>query len=124
VNQHSRAAGSDKHPDPLRLLKPFAELELPATGAVVREKESIMRAGSIVTVAVLAFLVTGAVAFAYFGLSEPGRPMSAQIFVALILGSILSLGIGVGLMALLFYSHRKGYGGPGLLLSPSEPETR
>ena len=83
-----------------------------------------MRAGSIVTLAVLAFLLASAAAFAYFGLSEPGRPMSAQIFLALFLGSMLSLGVGVGPMALLFYSHRKGYDEPVRLLPPSEPETR
>ena len=79
-----------------------------------------MRAGTIVTLAMLAFLLAGSVAFAYFGLSEPGRPMSSQFFVALILGSLLSMGVGVGLMALLFYSHRKGYDEPPRLLPPSK----
>jgi hypothetical protein len=77
-----------------------------------------MRAGRIVTLAVLALLLAGAVAFAYFGLSEPGRPMSPEYFTALILGSLLSLIAGVGLMALLFYSHRKGYDEPPRLLPP------
>ena len=54
-----------------------------------------------VTLAVLAFLLAGSVAFACFGLSEPGRPMSSQFFVARILGSLLSIGVGVGSMALL-----------------------
>lgn len=78
-----------------------------------------MRAGTIATLAVLAFLLAGAVAFTYFGLSEPGQPMSGQVFTALILGSVFSLGIGVGLMALLFYSHRKGYDEPPRLLPPT-----
>lgn len=77
-----------------------------------------MHAGRIVTLAVLAFLLAGAVAFAYFGLSEPGRPMPPEFFTALILGSLLSLIVGVGLMALLFYSHRKGYDEPPRLLPP------
>jgi len=77
-----------------------------------------MQAGRIVTLAVLAFLLAGAVAFAYFGLTEPGRPMSPEFFAALILGSLLSLIVGVGLMALLFYSHRKGYDEPPRLLPP------
>jgi uncharacterized integral membrane protein len=79
-----------------------------------------MRAGTIVTLAVLAFLLAGSVAFAYFGLSEPGRPMSSEFFVALILGSLLSMGVGVGLMVLLFYSHRKGYDEPPRLLPPGK----
>lgn len=78
-----------------------------------------MHAGRIVTLAVLAFLLAGAVAFAYFGLSEPGRPMPPEFFTALILGSLLSLIVGVGLMALLLYSHRKGYDEPPRLLPPS-----
>jgi hypothetical protein len=77
-----------------------------------------MQAGRIVTLAVLAFLFAGAVAFAYFGLSEPGQPMSPEFFMALILGSLLSLTVGVGLMVLLFYSHRKGYDEPPRLLPP------
>jgi hypothetical protein len=78
-----------------------------------------MRAGTIVMLAVLAFLLAGTIAFAYFGLSEPGRPMSPQFFAALILGSVFALGVGVGLMGLLFYSHRKGYDEPPRLLPPS-----
>ena len=77
-----------------------------------------MRAGTIVTLAVLAFLLAGAVAFAYFGLREPGRPLSPQVFGALIFGSLFSFGVGVGLMGLLFYSHRKGYDEPPRLLPP------
>ena len=77
-----------------------------------------MRAGSIATLAFLAFLLAGAVAFAYFGLHEPGKPMSPQFFLALILGSMLSLGLGVGLMGLLFYSHRKGFDEPPRVLPP------
>jgi hypothetical protein len=77
-----------------------------------------MRAGSIVTLAVLAFLLAGAVAFAYFGLSEPGKPMPPQFFGALIAGSIFSLIVGAGLMGLLFYSHRKGYDEPPRRLPP------
>lgn len=79
-----------------------------------------MRAGTIVTFAVLAFLLAGTVAFAYFGLAEPGKPMSPQFFVALVMGSLVSLGVGVGLMALLFYSHRKGYDEPPRLLPPGK----
>ncbi len=38
-----------------------------------------------------------------------GIQMSTAGIVALVLGSLLSLAIGGGLMALLFYSARKGY---------------
>jgi len=81
-----------------------------------------MRAGTIVTLAVLAFLLAGSMAFAYFGLSAPGRPMPAQVFTALIAGVATTLTVGVGLMGLLFYSHRKGFDEPPRLLPPSESE--
>lgn len=77
-----------------------------------------MRACSIAALAALAILLGGAVAFAYFGLSEPGTPMSPQFFVAIILGSMLSLGLGITLMTLLFYSHRKGFDEPPPLRRP------
>ena len=35
--------------------------------------------------------------------------LSAHGIVALVLGVIASLALGIGLMALVFYSHRKGY---------------
>lgn len=35
--------------------------------------------------------------------------MSAHGIVALVLGVVASLALGIGLMALVFYSHRKGY---------------
>jgi hypothetical protein len=77
-----------------------------------------MRAGSVATLAVLLFLLAGSVAFAYFGLREPGRPMSPQFVGALIVGSIFLLVVGAGLMGLLFYSHHKGYDEPPRLLPP------
>lgn len=76
-----------------------------------------MRAGTLATLAVLAFLLAGAIAFAYFGLSA-GRPMSGQVFAALIGGALTSLVAGIGLMGLMFYSHRKGFDEPPRLLPP------
>jgi hypothetical protein len=42
-------------------------------------------------------------------------------FVALTLGVLFSLVVGVGLMALVFYSSRKGYDEPATLM-PSESD--
>lgn len=71
-----------------------------------------MRTGSIVTLAVLGVLLAAAIAFAYFGLSEPGKPMSPQFLVAIVFGSMLALGLYIALMTLLFYSSRKGFDEP------------
>ena len=38
--------------------------------------------------------------------------MPAEGYVALIIGIVFSLAVGVGLMALLFYSSRRGYDEP------------
>ena len=44
------------------------------------------------------------------------EPMPPEIYVALVLGVLFSLAVGIGLMALMFYSSRHGYddkaGGP------------
>jgi hypothetical protein len=50
--------------------------------------------------------------FAYEGLTVPGSAMPAQGYAALAIGIVLSLIVGVGLMALLFYSSRRGYDEP------------
>ena len=41
-----------------------------------------------------------------------GPPMPAVGYVAMILGVLISVFVGCGLMALLFYSNRHGYDGP------------
>ena len=38
--------------------------------------------------------------------------MPAQGYAAMIIGIVLSLVVGIGLMALLFYSSRRGYDEP------------
>jgi hypothetical protein len=50
--------------------------------------------------------------FAYAGLTLPGAPMPAGGYLALALGAVFAVIIGVGLMALLFYSSRRGYDEP------------
>jgi len=55
-------------------------------------------------------LLTAAVWFAasaWTSLSGPPMPMAG--YVAMVLGVVFSLVIGIGLMALLFYSSRHGY---------------
>ncbi len=50
--------------------------------------------------------------FVYAGLTVPGAAMLAQGYVALTIGVAFSLLVGIGLMALLFYSSRHGYDEP------------
>ena len=78
------------------------------------------------TVAVLVSLlvILGAVLiFAFTGLSLPSEPMPAQGWIAMTLGVAFSLIVGVGLMALLFYSSRRGYDERARLKSAFSKET-
>ena len=57
----------------------------------------------------VAFLAAS-VWFAYYvWASDTGPPMPASGYVAMALGVLFSLVVGVGLMALVFYSNRHGY---------------
>ena len=57
----------------------------------------------------LAFLAAS-VWFAYYvWASDAGPPMPASGYAAMALGVLFSLVVGIGLMALVFYSHRHGY---------------
>ena len=57
----------------------------------------------------LAFL-GAALWFAYYVFAtDVGPPIPASGYVAMALGILFSLVVGIGLMALVFYSHRHGY---------------
>ena len=71
-----------------------------------------MRAGPIAVIVVLLLILAAALAFAYSGLTMPGEPMPTEGWIALTLGVVFSLIVGIGLMALLFYSSRRGYDEP------------
>jgi len=71
-----------------------------------------MRAGSIAVIVVLLLILAAALAYAYSGLTAPGEPMPAEGWIALTLGVVFSLIVGIGLMTLLFYSSRRGYDEP------------
>ena len=71
-----------------------------------------MRAGSIALLSSLLLALCGAGYYAYLGMTVPGAPLPNNIYVALALGVGCSLIVGVGLMALMFYSSRHGYDEP------------
>ncbi|MGC1351407.1 MAG: hypothetical protein WA858_16765 [Xanthobacteraceae bacterium] len=75
--------------------------------------------GTIAMVVVLIAILAAALwyaASAWFAIAGP--PMPAVGYVAMTLGIVVSLVVGVGLMALLFYSSRHGYDEP----HPSDSE--
>jgi hypothetical protein len=69
--------------------------------------------GSWTIVIVLLALLAGAVSFAYYGWTyETGEAMPVSLYIPMALGIVFSLLVGIGLMALMFYSSRKGYDEP------------
>ena len=65
---------------------------------------------SKVGLVVAALLSAGAMAIAYSAWrSLADVQMSTSGYVAMILGGLATLALGVGLMALVFWSNRKGY---------------
>ena len=72
-----------------------------------------MGIGSWTIIIVLLALLACAVGFAYYGWTyETGEAMPPSLYIPMALGIVFSLVVGVGLMALVFYSSRKGYDEP------------
>ncbi|TFV49704.1 hypothetical protein [Bradyrhizobium niftali] len=64
--------------------------------------------GAWIVLAVLsAFLVVGGI-IGYLGWTSTDTDVPTSGYVAMVLGVIFSVAVGVGLMALIFYSGRKG----------------
>jgi len=66
--------------------------------------------GTILTLVILAGLLVLAIVFMVggWGAPEGGGEMSGAGWTAMIFGVIVTLALGVGLMALVFYSNRSG----------------
>ena len=74
----------------------------------------------IVLIVLLALLVATGVVI-YFGwILGNGTDVPVAGYVAMAFGVIISLAVGFGLMALIFYSSRKGYDEPPVLIVPAE----
>jgi hypothetical protein len=82
-----------------------------------------MGTGSWAILVVLVALLAATTVVAYLGWSlGNGTDVPASGYVAMALGVIVSLAVGFGLMALIFYSSRKGYDAPPVLLPPGNIE--
>jgi hypothetical protein len=78
------------------------------------------RIGGWIVITVLLLLLAAAGVIGYLGwtISNADVPMSG--YVAMALGVVFSLVVGVGLMALVFYSSRKGFDEPAMLIDSDE----
>jgi hypothetical protein len=70
------------------------------------------RIGTIVVLVILVIVLGMAIIYAFKGLEVPGAAMPEAGWIALFFGALLSMLVGVGLMALLFFSSRQGYDEP------------
>ena len=86
----------------------------------------------IILIVLLSLLVaTGVVIYRGWTLAN-GTDVPTSGYAAMVFGVIISLAVGFGLMALLFYSSRKGYDEPPVLVAPeddsmeskNDPETK
>jgi hypothetical protein len=76
-----------------------------------------MKMGSWVIIAVLLAILVATISLGYEGWTMgQDAQMSTQGYIAMALGIFFSLAIGIGLMALVFYSSRAGYDQPPRLI--------
>jgi hypothetical protein len=81
-------------------------------------------AGGWIVIAVLLLLLGAAGFIAYRGLTVDNVAVPISGYVAMALGVIFSLIVGVGLMALTFYSSRKGYDEPPVVIPERRADDR
>jgi hypothetical protein len=79
--------------------------------------------GKIVLIAALLAILAGAIWFAAQGwMSLESTSMPVGGYIAMALGIVFSLVVGVGLMMLVFYSNRRGYDEPARRVDPDDPD--
>jgi hypothetical protein len=86
------------------------------------DMEANMRRGLLTIFAFLVLLLAATIFYAGAGLRQDGPPMSADFYAALFIGAGMSVTVGVALMALLFFSSRRGYDEPPTLLPQPRPD--
>jgi hypothetical protein len=83
-----------------------------------------MGVGSWTVLVVLLLLLACTFAIIYLGWRlGSGADVPASGYVAMVFGVLVSLGVGFGLMAMIFYSSRKGYDEPPVLISLGSNES-
>jgi hypothetical protein len=70
------------------------------------------RIGTTALLVSLGVMLLGAGYLTYEGLTFGEGPLPPDFRIAMTLGTVFSLVVGIGLMALVFYSNRRGYDEP------------
>ena len=73
------------------------------------QKKAALGVGGWIAVAAMGVVLGAAVWFLFYGWNLTNAQMSTNGVIALVLGIVFSMALGAGLMALLFWSNRKGY---------------
>ena len=81
-------------------------------------------AGGWIVIAILLLLLGGTGFIAYRGLTVDNVDVPISGYFAMAFGVIFSLVVGIGLMALIFYSSRKGYDEPPVVVPEQRAEDR
>jgi hypothetical protein len=81
-------------------------------------------AGGWIVIAVLLLLLGASGFIAYLGWMANKVDVPASGYVAMAFGVIFSLIVGIGLMALIFYSSRTGYDEPPVVVTEQRAEDR
>jgi hypothetical protein len=86
--------------------------EMPSLHTVLKELKRTLSASPGAVALLLAFLALTGVGGYFACTLNSDLPMSAAGYGAMIAGVIVTLVVGIGLMALIFYSSRRGYDQP------------
>jgi hypothetical protein len=68
--------------------------------------------GTTLAVAVLLGLLAAVGWMAFAGIASPGEAMPSEGYLAMALGALSAVLVGIGLMTFVFYSSRQGYEEP------------
>jgi hypothetical protein len=68
--------------------------------------------GAMALIGCLGLMLLGVSYFVYEGFAVNQGPVPSDFYIAMTLGVVFSLVVGIGLMTLVFYSSRKGYDEP------------
>jgi len=80
-----------------------------AKSSADEQKKAALGVGGWIAVAAMGIILGAAVWFLFYGWNLTNAQVSTNGVIALVLGIVFSMALGAGLMALLFWSNRKGY---------------